>query len=293
MGSHDSIVFDLDKYLGELRERVNTFLKECLPPPSKEDHLRLREAMESSLIEGGKRIRPCLTIASCQAVGGTVEQALAPACAVELIHAYSLVHDDLPALDNDALRRGKPTCHKQFGETTAILVGDALLALAFEILSAAGLAGEHAVLALRASHELARAAGARGMVGGQAMDMAMKKKDPPFDRLELCHAGKTAAIFSASAAIGAIVGGGEESAIDALRSFGFDLGLAFQHADDLMDDENRPHRERAKRRANDLLRRAAQSVERFGEDAAPLVALTSWIEDRVRKASSDEAARKS
>jgi len=286
-----TIAFDLDGYLASLKERIDLALKERLPPVGTQDHLRLREAMTGSLLEGGKRLRPCLTVAACQAVGGTLAQAMGPACAVEMIHAYSLVHDDLPAMDNDDFRRGKPTCHKQFGETAAILVGDALLTLAFENVAADGLTAERAPFTIRACYELARAAGVRGMVGGQAMDMALKKAQPDFEQLELCHAGKTAALFSACTAIGAIIGGGNEQQVDLLRSYGFDLGLAFQHADDLLDEEYTAHREKAARRAQELALRAARTAERFEEAGEALSALAKWVDDRAKKAMSNETPR--
>lgn len=278
--------FQLEEYLAELRPRIDAALEERLPRVEKEDPLRLREAIAAALLEGGKRLRPCLVVAACQAVGGSVERALGPACALEMVHAYSLVHDDLPAMDNDDLRRGKPTSHKRFGETTAILVGDALQTLAFETLASEGIAGgelaSHRML--RACFELARAAGARGMVGGQAMDMAFKKSPPGFEALELCHSGKTAALFSACTAIGAIAGGGGDEQVETLRSYGFDLGLAFQHADDLRDKEFTLHRDRALRRALDLARRASRAAERFGDAGAPLRALAELVEHRASEA---------
>jgi geranylgeranyl pyrophosphate synthase len=287
-------LFDLDAFLSGTRERVDAALRERLPRASKEDHLRLREAISYALLEGGKRLRPCLTVAACRAVGGTLEQALGPACAIEMIHAYSLVHDDLPAMDNDALRRGKPTCHRQFGETAAVLVGDALLTLAFETVAGEGLAdradgGAH----LKMVHEIARAAGARGMVGGQAMDMALKRAEPSFEQIELCHSGKTAALFSASAAVGALAGGGDDTQVDLLRSYGFDFGLAFQHTDDLQDAEFVAHRERAVLRVLDLAQRTARVGERFGDAGAPLIALARFLEQRAKDARPDGTAAKS
>jgi geranylgeranyl pyrophosphate synthase len=284
--------FDLESYLADLRPRIDAALAERLPARGKEDPLKLSEAMAGALLEGGKRLRPCLTVAACQAVGGSVERGLAAACAVEMVHAYSLVHDDLPSMDNDDLRRGKPTCHKRFGEATAILVGDALQTLAFETLATSGLEGGEleAKRGLRCCYELARAAGARGMVGGQAMDMAFKREQPSFEALELCHSGKTAALFSACTAIGAIVGGGGDAEVEALRSYGFDLGLAFQHADDLRDKEFTAHRERAYRRAVDLARRARGAAEQLGARGQPLAALAELVERRAREAHPDPSA---
>jgi len=287
--------FDLDGYLADLRGHVDRALRSKLPPPGREDPLRLRAAMAASLLEGGKRLRPCLTLAACQAVGTALERALSAACALEMVHAYSLVHDDLPAMDNDDLRRGQPTCHKRFGEATAILTGDALLTHAFEVLSEETPDAPAPALRLRACQELARAAGARGMVGGQAMDLALQQTLPgaasstapgcTFEQLELCQSGKTAALFSAATAIGALLGGGSEAQIEELRSYGFDAGLAFQHADDLRDHEFVAHRERALARAVELAQRAGRAAARYGELGLPLVALAEWIERRARESS--------
>jgi geranylgeranyl pyrophosphate synthase len=277
--------FDLETFFSETRQRVDEALRERLPAIGKDDHLRLREAITAALLEGGKRLRPCLVVASCQAVGGDLARVLGPACAVEMIHAYSLVHDDLPAMDNDAVRRGKPTCHKQFGETAAILVGDALLTLAFEVVAATADAQ-----GLKIVYELSRAAGASGMVGGQAMDMALKKSTPSFEQLELCHSGKTAALFSACGAVGALAGGGSEADVAQLRSCGFDLGLAFQHADDLEDADFTAHRESARRRAVDLSQRATRAAERFGDAGAALAALARWVEQRATRAKTPDGS---
>jgi geranylgeranyl pyrophosphate synthase len=289
--------FDLDGYLAPLRERIERALRDRLPPfgaprlPSPDstlkDPLRLREAMSGALLDGGKRLRPCLTLAACQAVGGPPERAVPGACAVEMVHAYSLVHDDLPALDNDELRRGKPTCHKRFGQATAILTGDALLTLAFEVL---GSDDEQLVTAAArglAVRELARAAGARGMIGGQALDLELKGKQPAFEVIELCHSGKTAAMFSAAAAIGGLVGGGQDREVEQLRSYGFDFGLAFQHADDLEDGSFPTHRARARERAIALAHRAAETARRFGDRGQPLAALAEQLETRVQRLPAD------
>jgi geranylgeranyl pyrophosphate synthase len=282
--------FDLDDYLERHRARVDSALASVLPGPLPgEDPLRLREAMRASVLEGGKRIRPILVVAACEAVGGSGEDVLEAACALELVHAYSLVHDDLPAMDNDLYRRGRPTCHHAFGETCAILVGDALLTLAFERLAGAAPRSPAAAdRAVRATRELARAAGQEGMVGGQAMDMVLKSEEPSFEELERCHTRKTAALFSAATAIGAILGGGQERSVELLRGYGADLGLAFQHADDLSDAEFTRHRERALARALELSARAAHSASKLGPPATPLIAIARWMESRTREASTHE-----
>lgn len=277
--------FDLDPYLSTRRERVNQALRDALPRRSDPDYLQLGQALERAALAGGKRLRPCIVVAACEAVGGTIEQALTPACAVEMIHAYSLVHDDLPAMDDDDFRRGKPTCHKEFGEPAAILVGDALLTQAFEIMAAEGRrrTGE-AQAVLQATFELARCAGTGGMVGGQAMDIVLKDDPPSFAVLEGCHTLKTAALFKASSTMGGLVGGGSTEQVDALRSYGLALGLAFQHADDLKDADFPLFRERSLSRANELAAEAANTAHSFGEKGAPLVALAELVARRAREA---------
>lgn len=193
---------------------------------------RLREAIRYSLLAPGKRLRPLLVLAACDACGGDPERALPAACAVEMIHTYSLIHDDLPAMDDDELRRGRPTCHIQFDEATAILAGDALIPLAFEAL-ASGL--EPPELARRAVGELARAAGGTQLVGGQADDLQNQFAAPNLEMLEAIHLRKTAAMMAVSLKLGGLVAGAEQSVLERLENFGKKLGLAFQIADDLLD----------------------------------------------------------
>ncbi|MGH9480614.1 MAG: polyprenyl synthetase family protein [Terriglobales bacterium] len=197
--------------------------KEDAPPAS------LHRAMRYSLLGGGKRLRPLLCLAAARAVAGeAVEAAWAPACAVELVHTYSLIHDDLPALDNDDLRRGRPTCHKQFGEALAILAGDALLTLAFERLAAGGTAAMVA--------ELARAAGTPGgMVAGQVMDVEAERDRMDIAAVECIHRAKTAALIRASVRLGGMAAGASEPQLAELGRYGAAVGLAFQINDDLLD----------------------------------------------------------
>ena len=183
----------------------------------------LVEAVDYSLLAGGKRLRPALVLESCHACGGDATDALPAAAAVELVHTFSLVHDDLPAMDDDDLRRGRPTSHKRFGEATAILAGDAMTAMAFEVAATCG----PTVVAL-----LARATGPVGMVGGQVLDIAAENRRLGLDALRDVHRRKTGALLAASCEIGASVAGGDRAA---LRRFGDHLGLAFQIADDLLD----------------------------------------------------------
>jgi geranylgeranyl diphosphate synthase type II len=195
---------------------------------------RLREAMEYSLLAPGKRLRPALVIFACEAAGGTAESALPAAAAVEMVHTYSLIHDDLPAMDDDDLRRGRPTCHKQFGEALAILAGDALLTLAFEVLAESF----PPAIAAACCGELARGAGGQGMVGGQVEDLAWENNPSGgIADLERVHACKTGALFRACLRLGAVVGGAGPTVMEALDVYGREFGQAFQIADDLLDVE--------------------------------------------------------
>jgi geranylgeranyl diphosphate synthase type II len=197
------------------------------------DAMRLGEAMRYSLEAGGKRVRPVLCILACEAIGGTSAQALPGALALEYVHTYSLIHDDLPAMDNDDLRRGRPTNHKVFGEGHAILAGDALLTEAFGVLATADLdPGKRAV----ALSLLAEGAGWRGMAGGQALDLAGEKLATyDLDHLRLIHRLKTGALLRASVEIGAVLGGAPAEERSALRAYGEAIGLAFQIQDDILD----------------------------------------------------------
>ena len=201
----------------------------------------LGEAMRYSVLDGGKRLRPLLVLAACDAVGGNDAAALRAACAVELIHAYSLVHDDMPCMDNDVMRRGKPTVHVQFGEAGALLAGDALQALAFELLTPQGETADAVDPAMQARlcALLARAAGLRGMAGGQAIDLASVGKPLDSAALHEMHRLKTGALLQASVMMGAACGtlaAGSRAAVEAaLAAYGWAIGLAFQVMDDVLD----------------------------------------------------------
>ncbi len=232
----------IETYLASRRERVDRALEEFLPaaqtkPPS------IHEAMRYSVLAGGKRIRPILAIAAAEACGADPEPLLKPFCAIELVHTYSLVHDDLPAIDNDDLRRGIKTCHVVFGEALAILAGDALLTEAFKWMSekTEGLSAERQVQALSA---LARAIDSSGMIGGQVADIEGERAhEGPDDhaalaeRLRFIHENKTGRLITASVEIGGLIGGGSDIQIALLRDFGRAIGLAFQIVDDLLDEE--------------------------------------------------------
>ena len=222
---------DLKAYLSDRKQLVETALEDYLPPASGPGR-RVVEAMRYSLMAGGKRLRPILCLAAAEAVGGRLEAALPVACGLEMIHTYSLIHDDLPAMDNDDLRRGRPTCHKQFDEATALLAGDALLTCAFEILSHHYLAQPGFALV----RELADAAGSRRLIGGQMMDLlAEKKADATVSELEFIHLNKTAAMIEASLVMGGLTAGADETTLGDLRRFGRELGLTFQIVDDILD----------------------------------------------------------
>ncbi|GAB1156809.1 polyprenyl synthetase family protein [Paenibacillus illinoisensis] len=224
-----------EQYLQQTTDEVTEALKEILPvhwdvPQS------LRDAMQYSLMAGGKRLRPLLVVAAAEALGAQRAAALPVACAVEMVHTYSLIHDDLPAMDNDDYRRGKLTNHKVYGEATAILAGDALLTHAFySVVQAGRKNGVPAEALLSIVEELSELAGARGMVGGQVADMEGEQGMTDLEQLQYIHLHKTGDLIVFSLLAGARIGGAKEGQLDALRVFGRDLGLAFQIQDDILD----------------------------------------------------------
>lgn len=207
----------LDKYL-EVRENPQKIIY---------------EAMRYSVFAGGKRLRPALMLSVCEMCGGDINEVIPFACAMEMIHTYSLIHDDLPAMDNDDLRRGMPTNHIKFGEATAILAGDALLTKAFEI--ASGYSGENTVRAMKAVNMLAASAGTDGMIGGQIVDMESENRDITLDELRYLHLNKTGAIIRSSCVIGALMAGVSDELVKAADTFAQNLGIAFQIQDDILD----------------------------------------------------------
>jgi len=218
--------------------RIEAALESWLPPASRVPE-NLHEAMRYAVLGGGKRIRPVLVYASGEAFGVAPDALDGPACAVEMIHAYSLVHDDLPAMDNDDLRRGRPTCHRAFGEATAILAGDALQALAFHVLAADGKIGVSPEQRLRMIEILAAASGSLGMAGGQAIDLAAVGKSLNLEQLETMHRHKTGALIRASVELGALCCDGVDPAAFArVSQFAQCIGLAFQIHDDVLDIES-------------------------------------------------------
>ncbi len=231
----------------------------------------LSKAMRYSVFSGGKRVRPVLTIESAKACGGSLKAALPAAIAVELVHTYSLIHDDLPAMDNDDLRRGKPTCHKVFGEANAILSGDALLTLAFNIIAK----NTKPALGIKIIEELSRASGVEGMVTGQALDLEFRDKVKNKTITERIDTLKTAELFSAAAKIGALTAGAGAKEIKALGSFGLDFGLSFQMADDFIDGESADNIE-----AKLLAEKANKELAIFGGRARKLKEMADYLADR-------------
>lgn len=233
----------LTEYIGGMRARIDEGLSRYLPIPPSFPKV-LHEAMRYSVDAGGKRLRPILTLAAAEAVAGTsgaqdaIERALPAACAIEMIHTYSLIHDDLPAMDDDSLRRGRPTNHVVYGEGMAILAGDGLLTEAFALLAAEPRDPDLALRKIRTIQTVAVAAGGAGMVGGQAIDL-LAVGSSTFDQYSLqdMHARKTGALIRAAAVAGAIMGGGDDAEIRAVDEYGRHLGLAFQIVDDILDVE--------------------------------------------------------
>ena len=293
--------FDLEAYLTERRAGVDAALERALPPESAPPPT-VHRAMRYSVMAGGKRLRPILAIAGAEAVGATAATVMPTACALELIHTYSLIHDDLPAMDDDDYRRGRLTNHKVFGDAIAILAGDALLTLAFRLVAEnAALVTEPRVVCAVVA-EIAEAAGTHGMVGGQVVDIESEGKTITPETLEYIHRHKTAAILRASLVVGARLGGGDAAALAAMSDAGQSLGLAFQIVDDILDVEGslealgktagsdaRKQKatypalhglEASRREARRLIEEAKSWLAVFGDRAAPIRALADFVVER-------------
>lgn len=258
------------------------------------------EAMRYSVFAGGKRLRPVLMLMTCEMCGGDINEVMPFACALEMIHTYSLIHDDLPAMDNDDLRRGMPTSHKKFGEATAILAGDALLTKAFEIVSQ--YSGSETARAMRAINILAVSAGTEGMIGGQIVDMESENKTITLDELRYLHLNKTGAIIRSACAIGALMSGADETKIQAVDEFAKNLGIAFQIQDDILDVEGTEEElgkpigsdaeenkntyvslfgaEKSRELSLSYSEKAKKALETFGENAEFLRELTDYLTER-------------
>ena len=264
--------FDLGAYLAERRQLVDAALDRFLPKADAYPPV-IHEAMRYSVFAGGKRLRPILVIAGAEAAGGAAEDVLPTACAMELIHTYSLIHDDLPAMDDDDYRRGRPTSHKVFGEAIAILAGDALLTLAFRLL-AENFADQRGTVKdprrLRdVLTEVAEAAGTFGMIGGQVVDIQSEGKSVSGETLEYIHLHKTAALIRASLRVGALLVGASEPALEAISLAGSRLGLAFQIVDDILDVEGSLE-ELGKTVGSDRRKKKVTYPEHFGLEASRL-----------------------
>ena len=295
--------FDLKPYLETRRALVDAALDRTLPP---EDTLpaNLHRAMRYSVLAPGKRLRPILVIAGAEAVGGTAPSVMDAACALELIHAYSLIHDDLPAMDDDDYRRGRPTSHKAFGEAIAILAGDALLTHALGLVAANFALGKAPAEAFpRVLAEITGAAGTGGMVGGQVVDIQSEGAVVSAETLEYIHTHKTGALIRAALRVGAILGGADDGTLSVLTAYGERLGLTFQIVDDILDVEGSlqtlgktagsDRRKKkitypdfhglagAKARATALTDEAKTALGPLGPGAAPLLALADFVLHRT------------
>lgn len=294
---------DIKSYLSKKKSMVDRTLEKLLPP-AKTFPSSVHEAMRYSLFAGGKRVRPILAIAAAEALDAKTAGLLPIASAIELIHTYSLIHDDLPAMDDDDLRRGRPTCHKVYGEAVAILAGDGLLTRAFEVLSDPKyIKPLPAWRALAIIREIAISAGVAGMVGGQVVDIESEGREIDFATLEYIHTHKTGALIRGSVRVGAIYAGASKRRMRALTRYGEFVGLAFQIVDDILDivgkedvlgkdigsDIEKGKKtypsmfglEESRRRAREVVENALASIEDFDRKADPLRGLAKYIIDRV------------
>ena len=296
-------MFELKAYIEQKNQIIEASLDTLLQDTESAD--TLVKAMRYSLMAGGKRIRPVLCLAACEAVGGLSDNALAAACALEMIHTYSLIHDDLPAMDDDRLRRGKATCHIAFDESTAVLAGDALLTLAFEVLATAAHRDDVAASQwLQVICLISKAAGHRGMIQGQMLDIASEGVDLRVDELECMHALKTGALIEASVACGALLGGADQRQRDLLTIYARKIGLAFQVADDILNVAGNPVQmgkstgtdslrkkstypsvlglQASREFAEKLVQESLQALETFDKLADPLRSIARYIIERKR-----------
>jgi len=295
---------DLEAYIEARRNAVDKALHKIFPTAS--GHAaQIIEAMEYSIFAGGKRLRPILCIAAAEAVGGNSSDVMPVACALELIHTYSLIHDDLPAMDDDDLRRGKPTNHKVFGEALALLAGDGLLTQAFHLMASSG--GEPSTdsrVLLKVISTVAEAVGHAGMVGGQVVDMHFQGKQAELDAVQFIHRHKTAALIKASVVSGAMLAGAADRQIEAISLYGEKTGLAFQISDDILDLESDSLTlgkkvgadirmgkatypavvgvEDSKRTQSHLIEDALMALETFDRLADPLRAIARYVIERKK-----------
>lgn len=292
---------DLNKYLHDKKILIENTLKD-IALSFHDCPASLRDAMEYTLFSNGKRIRPILAITTCEVMGKSCDDILPFACAIEMIHSYSLIHDDLPSIDNDDVRRGKPTCHKVFGEATALLAGDGLLTEAFRVMSDNRYTERtNPRIIKQLIFEISSAAGAMGMVGGQVMDILSDGKEGTKDILHYIHTHKTTALLRASVRIGAIFGGAKTRELKKLTKYGESIGLAFQIKDDLLDAEGdetkvgkRLKKDTTKQtyvkhygpiaskiKLEQLVENAVQAIQFLGEDSIILAEIARFIGSRV------------
>ncbi|MEH2323726.1 MAG: geranylgeranyl diphosphate synthase CrtE [Nostoc sp.] len=296
----EEATFNLAAYLKERQKLCDTALDRAIPIIYPE---KIYEAMRYSLLAGGKRIRPILCLATCEMMGGTIEMAMPTACAVEMIHTMSLIHDDLPAMDNDDYRRGKLTNHKVYGEDVAILAGDGLLALAFEFVAIETPQSVNRELVLQVIARLGRALGAAGLVGGQVVDLESEgKSDISLETLNFIHQHKTAALLEACVVCGGIIAGASPEDVQRLTRYAQNIGLAFQIIDDILDITSTQEQlgktagkdqkaqkvtypslwglEESRSKAQELVKAACAELEPFGERAKSLQAIAHFIISR-------------
>ena len=291
---------EIKAYMKEARQLTDQRLRELLPTEDTYPQI-IHEAMAYSVFAGGKRFRPLLCLASCQTVCGSWEPALDGACALECIHTYSLIHDDLPGMDDDDYRRGKLTNHKVFGDGIAILAGDALLTYAFEILTGLKRSVKPEKL-LQVIKEISQASGTAGMIGGQVVDIISEQEKPTAQLLQYIHHHKTGALLVASVRTGAILGGADEAQLEALTAYARQLGLAFQITDDILDvvgDEKKRGKpvgsdeknekatfpalfglEQSRKMAQDAVKTAIAALEPLGEKGDILAELARYLLER-------------
>lgn len=270
----------MNRYFEKNRKLIDGALDKYLPKKAAGPGA-IHNAMRYSVFNGGKRIRPVLVLESARVTKGNMDDALLLACAIEMIHTYSLIHDDLPSMDNDDTRRGKPSCHIKYGEATAILAGDALLTLAFDTIARIKNKGKVSEIIL----EVSKAIGTSGMIGGQAMDLKAKEKDKTdLPTIEYINIRKTGSLITAALKIGAIVSNTRQKEIKALAAYGENIGLAFQIIDDMLDGEGYAEIlgiNDARKEAEALSRRAKEALDVFGKRAVHLKEIADFVVNRT------------
>lgn len=293
-------MIDLKAYLANRKTLIEAALEKFLLPTTTWP-TSLHQAMRYSMMAGGKRLRPILVLAGCEAVAGDIEVAIPTACAMEMIHTYSLIHDDLPAMDDDDLRRGHPTNHKVYGEAIAILAGDSLLTEAFSMIAKTPIPSTHTAQLLKVIALIADAAGSGGMAGGQVVDLESEHKKISAEELKKIHVHKTGKLIQASVTAGAMLGKGSEAQINNLGHYGMNIGLAFQIADDILDIEGGEAigkdvgsdlakekstypsvlgMETSRKLAHDLIEEALGNLQGFSAHADPLRAIAQYVISR-------------